>query len=261
MKFKDRVAIVTGSGQGIGRAIAYRLASGGASVIISDKNLRTAEQTAEEIRKAFNTRTYSVATDVRKRDDVYNLIKFTVENFGRINILVNNAGICPLTKVQDITQEEWDEVLEVNLRGGFFCCQAVTPIMKKQREGKILNIASTAGNYGAGFAGFHYSASKAGLICLTKDFAKELASFGVNVNAIAPGPIDTPLSRSLPAEARDAFVKRTQGWLGVPEDVADAAEFLLSDAAKTITGRTIEVNAGLIGIVGGFAGGSDSRDS
>ena len=173
MRFKEKVAIITGSGQGIGQSIARRLASEGAWIIINDMNLDAARETTREIDEAFNIKASCLQADVRNRDDVYNLVEFGIKNFGHIDILVSNAGICPLTKIEDITREEWDEVLNINLRGVFFCCQAVTPIMKRQRHGKIFNIASIAGKLGGIAVGAHYSPSKAGVICFTKAFAKE----------------------------------------------------------------------------------------
>lgn len=247
MRFENKTAIITGSGQGIGQSIAKRLASEGASVIISDINLDTGHKTAEEIKEVFNVETSCVRTDVRNRDDIYNLVEFGIRNFGHIDILVNNAGICPLSKIEDITKEEWDEVININLRGAFFCSQAVTPIMKKQRQGKILNMASIAGKVGGISVGAHYSASKAGIICLTKAFAKELAPFGVTVNAIAPGPIDTPMTQAFPSEVRVDYAKNCPlGRLGDTDDIAEAAVFLLSDAAKHITGEILDVNGGML---------------
>lgn len=247
MRFKDKVTIITGSGQGIGKSIARRLASEGAWVVISDLNFDTACQTVEEIEEAFHTKASCVQTDVRNRDDVYKLVGFAIKSFGHIDMIVNNAGICPLTKIEEITTEEWDEVLNINLRGVFFCCQAVTPIMKDQRQGKILNMASIAGKVGGISAGVHYSASKAGVICLTKCFAKELAPFGVRVNAIAPGPVDTPLVQAFPPEVRADLARNCPlGRLGDTGDIAEAAVFLLSDGAKHITGEILDVNGGLL---------------
>jgi len=247
MEFKGRVAVITGSGQGIGKEIAQRLAAEGASVIISDLNLHTARETAKEIEGSLKTKVSSVRTDVRKRADIYNLVEFTMKNFGQIDILVNNAGIISLTKVEDISEEEWDEVLNVNLRGVFFGCQAVTPLMKKRRQGKILNMASIAGKIGGIATGAHYSASKAGVICLTKVFAKELAPFGVTVNGIAPGPVDTPMAKAFPPEVREDLTKMCPlGRFADTGDVAAAAIFLLSDGTKHITGEILDVNGGML---------------
>jgi 3-oxoacyl-[acyl-carrier protein] reductase len=247
MRFQGKVAIITGSGQGIGHSIAKALAAEGASLIINDINLNAAHKTAEEIAEVFRAKVLSVRTDVADRDDIYSLMEFAIEHFGHIDILVNNAGICPLTKIEDISLQEWDEVLNINLRGVFFCCQAVTPIMKKQRRGKILNMASIAGKIGGISSGVHYSVSKAGVICLTKTFARALAPFGVTVNALAPGPIDTPMTQAFPVDVRTHLVQTTPlGRLGDVEDIAEAALFLLSDGAKHITGEILDVNGGLL---------------
>ena len=247
MKFRDKVAIVTGSGQGIGKRIAERLGAEGTSVVIGDVNLDTAQQTAKEIEKTFLTKTAFLKADVKKREDVYNLMDFTVKNFAKIDILVNNAGILYQTKVDEISQKEWDEVLAVNLRGVFFCCQAVMHYMKKNKQGRILNMASSAGKIGGILAGAHYSASKAGVICLTKVFAKELAPFGVTVNAIAPGLVDTSLLEAYPSEVIENYKKSCPlGTLADRDDVAEAAIFLLSDETKHITGEILDVNGGIL---------------
>jgi 3-oxoacyl-[acyl-carrier protein] reductase len=247
MKFRDKVAIVTGSGQGIGKRIAEKLGAEGTTVVISDVNLDTAQQTAKEIEKTFLIKTAFLKADVKKRADVYSLMDFTVKNFGKIDILVNNAGILYQTKVDEISQKEWDEVLAVNLRGVFFCCQAVMHYMKKHKQGRILNIASSAGKIGGILAGAHYSASKAGVICLTKVFARELAPFEVTVNAIAPGFVETSLIEGFPSEAIENYKKSCPlGTLVDTDDVAEAAIFLLSDGAKHITGEILDVNGGIL---------------
>jgi 3-oxoacyl-[acyl-carrier protein] reductase len=227
MRFKDRVAIITGSGRGIGKETARRLAAEGASIMISDINFDTARETAEEIETSFKTKVSSIQTDVKKREDIYELMECTMRDFGQIDILFNNAGIMYPTKVEDISEEEWDEVLDVNLRGVFFCCQAVTPIMKKRRQGKILNIASLAGKVGGIAAGAHYSASKAGVICLTKTFAD--------------------MGRLFSSRAREDLTKACPlGRFADTGDIAEAAIFLLSDGAKHITGEILDVNGGTL---------------
>jgi len=247
MRFKDKVVIITGSGQGIGQSIAKALAREGASLVINDINVDAARKTAEKIKEAFHTDALFVRTDVRSRDAIYSLIELCMQNFGRIDILVNNAGFCPLTKIEDITEQEWDEVLNINLRGVFFCSQAVSPIMKEQRRGKILNMASLAGKIGGISSGIHYSIAKAGVICLTKCFARALAPFGVTVNAIAPGPIDTQMTQAFPPDVRANLVQTCPlGRFGDVQDIAEAALFLLSDGSNYITGEILDVNGGLL---------------
>jgi len=247
MSFKDSVSIITGSGQGIGKKIAQRLASEGASVVISDIDTETARETAREIESSFGIKVASIKTDVKKRDEIQKLVDFTVKEFGKIDILVNNAGICSLTGIEDISEEEWNGVIDVNLKGVFFCSQAVVPVMKGQGQGRILNMASLAGKVGGIAVGAHYAASKAGVICLTKSFAKALAPFGVRVNAIAPGPVDTAMTQAFPPEAREELVGQCPlGRLADTEDIAEAALFLLSDAAKHITGEILDINGGTL---------------
>jgi len=205
--------------------------------MISDINFDAARETAKDIETSFKTKVSSIQTDVKKREDIYELMECTMRDFGQIDILFNNAGIMYPTPVEDISEEEWDEVLDVNLRGVFFCCQAVTPIMKKRRQGKILNIASLAGKVG----------SKAGVICLTKTFARELAPFAVTVNGIAPGPVDTDMGRLFSPRAREDLIQKCPlGRFADTEDIAQAALFLVSDGAKHITGEILDVNGGML---------------
>jgi 3-oxoacyl-[acyl-carrier protein] reductase len=247
MRFKDKVVIVTGSAQGIGREIARRLATEGASVVISDINLDAARKTAKEIESSSKTTVRSIQTDMKKGGEIRNLMESTVTDFGQIDILVNNAGILYLTAIEDISEEEWDEVLNVNLRGVFFCSQAVSPFMKQRHQGGILNISSIAGKIGGTAAGAHYSVSKAGVICLTKMFARALAPFGVRVNAIAPGPVDTAMTEIYPSQAREDLIKMCPlGRFADTGDIAEAALFLLSDGAKHITGEIMDVNGGML---------------
>jgi 3-oxoacyl-[acyl-carrier protein] reductase len=247
MGFEGKVGIITGSGVGIGKHIARRLASEKVLTVISDIDLETAHKTAKELESTFQIKALSTKTDVKKKEDITRLVELTMKEFGRIDILVNNAGICSLSRIEDISQQEWDDVINVNLRGTFFCSQAVLPIMKKQRQGKILNIASLAGKMGGIAVGAHYAASKAGVICLTKSFAKALAPYTVTVNAIAPGPVDSPMTQGFPPEVREEFVRQCPlGRLADTADVAETALFLLSDGAKHITGEIVNVNGGLL---------------
>jgi 3-oxoacyl-[acyl-carrier protein] reductase len=247
MRFKERVAIITGSGRGIGKEIARRLAAEGASVVISDINFDMARETAREIESSFKAKVSPVHADVKKGGDIHELVESTMRDFGHIDILVNNAGIMYPTGIDDISEEEWDEILDVNLRGVFFCSQAVSPFMRERRQGGILNISSVAGKVGGVASGAHYSVSKAGVICLTKMFAKVLAPFGVRVNAIAPGPVDTDMSQLFSPQQREDLLKMCPlGRFADTGDIAEAALFLLSDGAKHITGEVLDVNGGML---------------
>jgi len=247
MNFKDNVAIITGSARGIGKRMAEKLASEGAHVVISDVNEASAQRTADEIEADFGVTAACVAADISQMDHIRYLIDSTVKQFERIDILVNNAGICPLNNIEDITLEEWNQVLSVNLTAVFFCCQAVMPVMKQQRSGKILNMASIAGKVGGVASGAHYSASKAGVVCLTKVFAKTLAPYGVRVNAIAPGPVETEMVKDFSDEAMKILVEQAPlGRIADTDDIAEGALFLLSDAARHITGEILDINGGLL---------------
>ena len=247
MRFKDKVAVITGGSQGIGQAVAERLAAEGASVVIGDVNLKGAQETEQKIKEIYKTNVSVLETDVRKRDDVFNLMDSAQNEFGKIDILFNSAGICKRVTIEDITQEEWDRMIEINLRGVFFGCQAVMPFMKSQRQGRILNMASLAGKVGGIVVGPHYAASKAGVICLTKSFAKALGPYGVTVNALAPGPVDTAMIQDWPKDVRDDFAKQAPlGRVAQTEDIAEPALFLLSDAAKHITGEILDINGGVL---------------
>ena len=246
MKLKDRIAVVTGAGQGIGRAVCLALAREGAKVVASDLNESNAKMTAEAVQSTYGTETDALKIDVGNIDDIQKLISYVTGKYGRIDILINNAGICPLSVIEDITVDEWDLVMSVNLRSVFFMCQAAAPIMKVQNEGCILNLGSIAGKTGGAAVSPHYAVSKAGVICMTKTFAKALAPFNVRVNALAPGPIDTPMVESFGTQVRENYLKSIPlGRLGEAEDVAEAAVFLVSDSAKFITGETMDINGGM----------------
>jgi 3-oxoacyl-[acyl-carrier protein] reductase len=247
MRFKDNVAIITGSARGIGKRIAELLASEGANVVISDIDETSAQNTADEIKAQYGVTTVCVPADVSKVDDIKNLINVTNKQFGKTDILVNNAGVCPLSDIEDITLEEWNQVISINLSAVFFSCQAVMPVMKKQRSGNIVSMASIAGKIGGVAAGAHYSASKAGVVCLTKVFAKKLAPYGVRVNAIAPGPVETDMVKDFSDEAMQILVEQAPlRRIADTDDIAQGALFLLSDAAKHITGEILDINGGLL---------------
>lgn len=242
---KGKSALITGSGRGIGKEIAVKFAKAGADVCISDIDLATAQATAEEIAKEFGVKTIAIAANVAVEAEVNELVKKFIEFFGKIDVLINNAGITKDGLVIDMKEGDWDAVLSVNLKSAFLCSKAAARPMLKARSGRIINIASISGQIGLpGQA--NYSASKAGMIGLTKAVAKEVARRGVTVNAIAPGFIRTAMTDKLSPEVvkgyEDAIPMRV---LGMPEDIANAALFLASDLAGYVTGQVIAVNGGL----------------
>jgi 3-oxoacyl-[acyl-carrier protein] reductase len=245
MNLSGKVAIVTGSGQGIGREIALKLAEQGANIVVSDINAATAGEVAAEI-KAKNQRSIAITTDITIQEDVTGLVNQTISNLGRIDILVNNAGITRDTLLMRMSSDEWDQVLTTNLKGAFLCTQAVVRTMLKQRWGRIVNIASVVGLIGnAGQA--NYAAAKAGLIGLTKSTAREVASRGVTVNAIAPGFIETEMTKVLSDNAKQEFLRQIPlGFAGSPIDVANAVVFLASEEARYITGHILNVDGGMV---------------
>ena len=244
MKLKDKVAFVTGAAQGIGKAIAEALAREGAQVIVSDINFEAAQQTAKEI-EGLGVKTLALKTNVADLQEVETSVSEAVKAFGRIDILVNNAGITKDNLLLRMKKEEWDAVISVNLTGAFHCSKIVSRLMMKNSYGKIINIASIVGQMG-NFGQANYAASKAGLIGFTKAAAREVASRNVTVNAVAPGFIDTEMTRKIPEEARRQLVSQIpMGKLGQPEDIARAVIFLASPEADYITGQVIAVNGGM----------------
>ncbi|MFH0883457.1 MAG: 3-oxoacyl-[acyl-carrier-protein] reductase [bacterium] len=242
---KDQVAWVTGSGRGIGKAIAERLGRDGARLVIHDVVEELAVNTAKEL-KAQGFDTMAVASDVSDSKAVENTVNQILETWGRLDILVNNAGITRDTLIMRMKEEDWDLVIKINLKGAFLCTRAVTRPMMKQKSGRIVNIASVVGVMGnAGQA--NYAASKAGLIGLTKSSAKELAPRGVTVNAVAPGYIETEMTAVLPTAVREQFLQVTPlGRPGSPEDVAGVVSFLASPDASYITGQVIHIDGGMV---------------
>ena len=245
MSLSARVAIVTGSGQGIGREIALTLAEQGASVVISDINAATANEVAAEI-VAKNGKSMAIKADVTVQEEVASLVDQTVSSFSQIDILVNNAGIARDTLLMKMSSTDWDQVLATNLKGAFLCTQAVVRHMMRQRWGRIINIASVVGLIGnSGQA--NYAAAKAGLIGLTKSTAREVAARGVTANAVAPGFIDTEMTRKLSDNAKQEFLRQIPlGYAGLPKDVADAVAFLASEEARYITGHVLNVDGGMV---------------
>lgn len=241
-----KTAIVTGAAKGIGRAVAYKLASLGANIVL---NYRSSEEDAiklEEELREFNVEVLRVKGDISKIEDVENLINLAKEKFGVIDIMVNNAGITKDTLILRMKESDFDSVIDVNLKGVFNCLKCISPVMVKQRHGKIINLSSVVGLVGnAGQV--NYSASKAGVIGMTKSLAKELGARGINVNAVAPGFIETNMTEVLgdkyKEEAKKGIPLRR---LGKPEDVANLIAFLASDEANYITGQVINVDGGMV---------------
>jgi 3-oxoacyl-[acyl-carrier protein] reductase len=242
----SKAALVTGSGRGIGKEIAVKLAAAGADVAISDIDLETAKATAAEIASKFGRKAIAVAADVSKGDDVKAMFKEVSDAFGKIDILVNNAGVTRDGLLMRMKEEDWDLVLNINLKSAFLCCREAVRPMMSARSGKIINIASVVGLMGnAGQA--NYSASKAGMIGLTKTLAREFASRSINVNAIAPGFIRTAMTDKLTDAEKEKLASGIpMAKLGTPEDVANAALFLSSALSDYITGQVITVDGGLV---------------
>jgi 3-oxoacyl-[acyl-carrier protein] reductase len=244
LKLKGRVALITGAAQGIGKSVALLLAQNGADIVVSDINLEKAEETAKEI-ESIGSKAIAIKVDVANLKDVERMVESILEKFGKIDILVNNAGITRDKLILRMTEEDWDAVLNVNLKGTFNCTKAVVRHMAKQRSGKIVSIASVVGEMGnAGQV--NYSASKAGVIGLTKTIAREFAQRRINVNAIAPGYIETPMTEVLPEKVKEELKRLIpMERLGKPEDVAEAVLFLVSEESNYITGHVLNVNGGI----------------
>ena len=239
-----RVAIVTGGNRGIGLAIARLLAEDGASVVVSGRDAARLDAAVKEL-ESLGAPALGVPADATKREDADRLVEVTRERFGRIDVLVNNAGITRDQLLVRMKDDDWDQVLDTNLRGVFLMTRAVGKVMMRQKSGRIINIASTAGAMGNP-GQVNYSAAKAGVIGLTKAAGRELAHWNILVNAVAPGLIETDMAASIPAEAREAMLQQVPlKRIGQGREVAEVVRFLAEDGASYITGQTIHVNGGL----------------
>lgn len=245
MDLEGKIAVVTGAGGLIGRAIALTLAADGADVVINDMVEETAKKTAAQV-EALGRKALVTIGSVASAQDVEAMVDATLEKFGRVDIMINNAGITRDGLLVRMKDDQWDLVLDVNLKSAFLCTRAVARPMMKQKSGRIVNIASVVGVIGnAGQA--NYSASKGGLIALTKTTAKELASRNVNCNAVAPGFIETPMTEQLSEEARAAWLTNIPlGRPGTAQDVADVVAFLAGPRASYVTGQVISICGGMV---------------
>jgi len=241
MDFTGKTVIVTGSARGIGLAIAKNFSEKGANVVISDIDQEMVETVASE----FKTPVIGIKANVTDSAEVENLFKQTIDKFGSVDVVVNNAGITRDTLMIRMDEKDWDMVLDINLKGAFLVTKSAAKLMMKQRSGRIVNISSVVGlNGNAGQA--NYSASKAGLIGMTKTVAKELGTRGVTVNAVAPGFIETEMTKNLPDAAKEQFLEHILlKRVGLPDDVASAVSFLASDDAAYITGQVLSVDGGM----------------
>ncbi|MEJ2545354.1 MAG: 3-oxoacyl-[acyl-carrier-protein] reductase [Calditrichaceae bacterium] len=245
MDYEPKSAIVTGSAQGIGKAIAVKLAEKGLNIVISDILIDEAKKTAAEIEK-MGVKAMAVKTDVSNAESVKELIETTKAAFDSVDILVNNAGITRDNLSMRMSEADWDIVLDVNLKGSFLCAQAASKVMMKQKYGRIVNISSVSGILGtAGQA--NYASSKAGVIALTKALSRELAARNITVNAVAPGFILTEMTDKLPDKVKEEYITQIPlGRAGTPLDVANVVDFLISPAASYVTGIVISVSGGMV---------------
>ena len=242
MNLENKVAIVTGGNQGIGYATAVSLAAAGANVVIMARNAKINREAVNNINNLYPGKASGEEIDVTSKESVKAAFARVYQKFGHLDILVNNAGICNLSQpFEDIDEDKWDQVMDVNLKGILYCVKAVIPVLKKQNSGSIINVASLAGEVGGIATSADYVASKAAVIGLTKSLARYLGQYNVNVNAVAPGFIATEMTKEMSIPVNAIPMRR----VGRPEDVADGITFLASERASYITGITLDINGGV----------------
>ncbi len=251
-QLKDKVAVVTGARRGMGRTHALALAEAGAKVIVSDISEEDCQKVVEEI-KEKGGEAKAVKCDVTKKNEVDNLVEAATSEWGRLDILVNNAGIADFKKFLEMTEEDWDKTIDINLKGYFLCSQAAAKVMADQKSGAIVNIASVAmGQVGVGFANLaHYCASKGGIVAMTEELAGELAEYNIRVNAISPGVIETPMIDPIkedPEQQKAILARVPMHREGKPEEVSKAVLFLASDDSSYVTGSTLVVDGGWLSV-------------
>ena len=246
-ELKNRVAVVTGARRGIGRAIALALARQGARVAVTDIDEKDCQSVVREIKK-LGSDGIACKVDVTNIKEIEKMVKETINKFGRIDILVNNAGVCWTKEITEMKEEDWDKLLTINLKSVFLCSKAVLPTMIKQKSGKIINISSIAGPSVAWPRLCHYSASKAGIVGFTKNLAFDVGQYGINVNAVAPGAVETDMMDQVLKElgmTREQVIQLTPlRRINEPEDIAGVVAFLSSDEARSITGQVIVADGG-----------------
>lgn len=247
-ELKGKVALVTGARRGIGKAISLALAKAGAKIVVTDIDEKECQEVVEEIKKA-DGEAMAKKIDVTNKKEIEEAVKQATDKFGKLDILVNNAGICPFKPFLELTEEDWDRVLDINLKGYFLCAQTAAKEMIKQNRGRIINIASVAmGQQGIGFPNIvHYVASKGGVVGMTEALAVELAPYGINVNAVSPGVIETKMAESMTADpsVKESTLKRVpKGRIGQPLDIAHAVVYLASEEADYVTGAVLIVDGG-----------------
>lgn len=246
-ELKDKVAIITGGSGDIGAAAVFKFAEEGArSIVIADLDLDKAQKICSKIKSICDCDCIAVKTDVSNYADIKKLFEITIENYGTLDILVNCAGICPVTTLEEIGEEQWNKVMDINLKSTYLCSKEAVAIMKAKKSGKIINISSLAGRMGGIVTAISYATSKGAIITMTKSLAKMCGPYNINVNCLAPGTIDTEMTKSWDKNWKDNILKGIPlGRLGTPEDVANTIMFLASEKSSFMTGAIIDLNGGV----------------